>query len=118
MTDDSDRLQEALERLEAGESLEALLPHLPEDEARLLKLAADLKSAPWPALSPGVAAAQKQAGMRLVEERKRMSPSKSSIPSLAWGGAALAGLAVLFVCALTGAGLLWWRSSAASQAAP
>ena len=112
MTDDSDRLQEALERLEAGESLEALLPHLPEDEARLLKLAADLKSAPWPALSPGVAAAQKQAGMRLVEEKKHMSSSKSSIPRWAWGGVALAGgLAVLFVCVLAGAGILWWRST-------
>ena len=117
MTDTSDRLQDALEQLEGGEPLEALLTRLPEDEARLLKLAAVLKSAPWPAPSPAAAAAQKQAGVRLVEERKRMSPSKSSIPSLAWGGAALAGLAVLFVCVLTGVGIMWWRSAATPQEA-
>ena len=123
MIDDSDRLQDSLEKLEADESPEALLAQLPEDEGQLVKLAATLRSTPSPASSPAKAQAHKQALLRLVQEKRQTMSTKPS-KRLVWGGAAFAVGALVIVLACVGvaagAGYFWMNSSGAlvAQKAP
>ncbi|MCB9422127.1 MAG: FecR domain-containing protein [Ardenticatenaceae bacterium] len=67
MNELEERLQERLARLEAGEPLAACLAGLPEDEAALLTLAADLPQA-MPVLDEETAVSQRAALQRLVQQ--------------------------------------------------
>jgi hypothetical protein len=119
MTDASDRLQDSLEKLEAGAAPEALSAQMPEEEAQLMQLAATLRSAPWPSPSPAKAQMHKQVLLRLVQERKRPMSSSSS-KRIVFGGAALAlgALGIVAACLVVGLGaaFFWMRSTGAPVA--
>lgn len=118
-----DLLQEKLERIEAGESLETCLVDLPEEEAELLKLAVRLRQVASPARDSQIVAAQRLALLKLARKERDMSTQPSSTPSwrswLNWLRArppvVLAGVAaaLLFACVsitLLGLGIARWTS--------
>ncbi|MBL8057202.1 MAG: FecR domain-containing protein [Anaerolineales bacterium] len=127
MTHDNDQLQADLARLEAGEALEHVLAGQPADQAELLRLAADLRSAPLPALSPDAAAAQRralQAAARASLEASPMtpiSPPPTRRPLWAALAAATGLLAVFAFCATAAASagaFWWWTTTRAPVAQP
>ena len=78
MNEVEELLQQKLERLEAGESLEACLAGLPEDEAELLKVAAMLRQLPYPARDAQTVAAQRAHLLTLASKEKNMEANSSS----------------------------------------
>jgi len=122
-------LQERLERLEAGEALEACLADLPEDEADLLRMAAMLRKVQYPERAPEVVADQRANVLKLAAEEKKVHNRLSHrvdkalerfrLPRLLPLAVSLGAVAFLFVCVLVvliGAGFVW-RSYQGAQLA-
>jgi hypothetical protein len=121
--DFEENLQERMERLEAGESLEACLSGLPDDAADLLQLATTLREVQVPERDSDTVAVQRAALLRLAA-KERMADTRSTqdarkgsarsartwlAPVAVFSGA----MAVVCVCvlvAVAGAGLAWWAS--------
>ncbi len=76
-----DLLQERLERLEGGEALEACLVDLPDQEADLLKVAATLRSIPYPSRMEERAAQQRGSLLRAASQRNPRASSGTSQPT-------------------------------------
>ncbi len=110
-----DILQERLEQLESGASLENSLADLPEEEASLLKLVAAVRALPYPRRQAEAVPAQRSKLLDSFERSKTMSPTpRPSSPAgqphrkrQLWlvlvGAAALIGLACLFWLVVGGA---------------
>jgi hypothetical protein len=111
----NEQLEARLERLEAGEALEACLAGLPEAEALLLRRAAVLRGLPADEPSPELAARQRREYLRAAAALR--SPAPARRPSrLGWAvpGLALAGMLSLFVCVfvpLALGALMWLRGT-------
>ncbi|MGQ0600155.1 MAG: DUF5666 domain-containing protein, partial [Anaerolineales bacterium] len=118
----TDLLQEALARLEAGEPLDKALPGLPAEDAEILKLAAALQ-AMAPARAPNAVAAQRQ---QLLHAAQTTPALKQVASRLAWIWpvaitGAFAVIMLFFVVGVTAlAGLWWWNASSrnVAQSAP
>lgn len=67
------KLNDLLERLEAGEDLEKVIAGLPEDEGELVYLAAQIRAIPKPVRDPRVVRAQYQDVMRAAKTSKAHS---------------------------------------------
>jgi len=80
MKEQNDLLQERLERLEAGDSLEACLVGLPPPEAELLKLATGLSKMRYPEYDSNLVAAQRTRLMDLA--RKKQWPPSRPFPGI------------------------------------
>ncbi|MGB4870965.1 MAG: FecR domain-containing protein, partial [Candidatus Promineifilaceae bacterium] len=115
MTEPEDIFQQRLEKLEAGEPLEACQRGLPLTEAALLELAAGLRAIESPVRTPAELAAQRAQLLALAEKNTPVSPSSWLTGVLAWltarpaaaGALALAAIVVVVL----GIGL-WPRPSA------
>ncbi len=71
-----DLLQERLEQLEAGQPLAVCLAGLPEEEAKLLRLTADLQALTYPLPDRETAVAQRASLQRLTQSRQpRRAPA-------------------------------------------
>jgi hypothetical protein len=115
----ADDLQERLEQLEQGRSLEECLSGLTADEADLLKLAAGLRQVEYPEQDRDSVIAQRAAVLRsAIKEREgkdKVSPqaretSGRSLPRWLAPATMLAGAGVL-ICVLVAAiaaGVVWW----------
>jgi hypothetical protein len=68
---EEERLQEQLEKLEAGERLEAAQAEPGEETAELLRFAAALRELPRPRMEPETVASQRAGLLRLAVERNR-----------------------------------------------
>jgi len=77
-------LEERLARLESGESLEACLADLPEDEARLLKKARALRTIASTASASSRLADQRRELLQLAREQNKLSSKPSSLTGKAW----------------------------------
>ena len=114
MTEPEDIFQQRLEKLEAGEPLEACQRGLPLTEAALLELAAGLRAIESPVRTPAELAAQRAQLLALAEKNTPVSPSSWLTGVLAWltarpaaaGALALAAIVVVVL----GIGL-WPRPS-------
>ena len=96
-----DRLQERLARLESGESLEACLAGLPEEEIGLVSAAAAIRSVAVPRRAADRVAAQRAELLRAASERRAMRSQTGwrsrvariaalpRVPALAVAGAAI-----------------------------
>src|SRR3990172_4093636 len=125
-TDTHDWLQERLGRMEAGETLEAVLADLPAEEAGLVQLAAALKSVAYPGGEASLVSAQRRELLRAAQKGKTMTiqpdPADAGGTRTRWGLplTLLGGLAALFVCAFAVATLAgavwWWRGGRLSEA--
>ena len=125
-TDTHDWLQERLARIEAGETLEAVLADLPAEEAGLVQLAAALKSVAYPGREASLVSAQRRELLRAAQKGKTMTiqpdPADAGGTRTRWGLrlTLLGGLAALFVCAFAVATLAgavwWWRGGRLSEA--
>lgn len=114
----SDRLQEALARVETGEPLEKVLTGLPGEDAELLRVAAAARSVSYTPRPAERLAAQRQA---LVEAARSRNASQQTGPAAApvrrapwaWAAALIGGLALITLCATAAAsaGALWWWTS-------
>ncbi len=109
-----DLFQERLARLERGEPLEACLAGLPEEEASLLKMAAQLSTVDYPEQASDSIAVQRAKLLRAAKERNSMS-SKESRVAPRWAlPAILTGAAIVFTCVFVVAavaGFAWLRRS-------
>ncbi len=111
-----DQLQLQLARLEAGEPAEAVLADLPEAEAGLVRLAANLRALPQPERPAAKIAAQRQQLVRAAQDQQ--PPAAAPAPHRRWGWplALAGGLVALFVFALaavTLAASVWMRPARA-----
>ena len=84
MTEPEDIFQQRLEKLEAGEPLEACQRGLPLPEAALLELAAGLRAIESPVRTPAELAAQRAQLLALAEKNTPVSPSSWLTGVLAW----------------------------------
>jgi hypothetical protein len=121
--DSEQSLQERLERLEAGESLEACLSGLPNDAADLLQLATTLREVQVPERDPDTVAVRRTALLKLAAKERmvdtrstqdaRRGSARSARTWLAPVAVFSGAMAVVCVCvlvAVAGAGLAWWAS--------
>jgi ferric-dicitrate binding protein FerR (iron transport regulator) len=126
MSNPKELLQERLEHLEMGGSLEECIAGLSADEAELLKLAAGLREMEYPEQSEDSAAAQRTAVLELAQERmmndkvarkpQKVVPWRSwprwLVPATVFSGAG----ALVSVCMLViaiAAGVVWWSGQEA-----
>ncbi|HLE29519.1 MAG TPA: hypothetical protein VI793_15440, partial [Anaerolineales bacterium] len=88
-TDTHDWLQERLARIEAGETLEAVLADLPAEEAGLVQLAAALKSVAYPGREASLVSAQRRELLRAAQKGKTMTiqpdPADAGGTRTRWG---------------------------------
>lgn len=129
--DSEELLAQKLTKLEMGHSLEELLNDLPEQEARLLRLAAMLHEAPFPAEDAALVAEQRSKMLAAFEmgQSRQPAPIPEDVSNMgmvanfkqlaAWVGSAVDGLlqrrevamglgAALVVVLLTAGGWLFW----------
>jgi hypothetical protein len=108
-----DLFQERLARLEQGEPLEACLAGLPEEEASLLKMAAQLSTVSYPEQATDSVLAQRIKLLRAAKEKNTMTTRpRWVLPAALSGAAAFAFICVIAVAAL--AGFSWLRRSPAA----
>ncbi len=111
-----DLFQERLARLEQGEPLEACLAGLPEEEASLLKMAAQLSTVNYPEQASGSILTQRiklLRATRAAKEKNAMTiKPRWVLPAALSGAAAFAFICVIAVAAL--AGFAWLRRSPAT----
>ncbi|MBL8046350.1 MAG: FecR domain-containing protein [Anaerolineales bacterium] len=117
----SDLLQDALARLEAGEKLEVVAASLPAEEAELLKLASGLRTS-QPARAASDVQTQRQTILRAAQNKPAQpQPRPQWLLPVALSGAALAVVFMLGASLLAVGGLWWWnnsRSGAVAQTTP
>ena len=77
-------LQERLERLEAGEPLDACLEGLTEEEAGLLQMAAVLREMPIPQVRATAVAQQRAQLLQNVKKESLMPNQNDKIPFMTW----------------------------------
>lgn len=107
----SDLLQEALARLEAGEKMEVVAASLPVEDAELLKLAVGLRAS-QPARAASEVNAQRQNILRAAQNKtSQATPRSGWLLPVALSGAALAMVLLLGTFMLVAGGLWWWNSS-------
>ncbi len=108
-----DLFQERLARLEQGEPLEACLAGLPEEEASLLKVAAQLSAVNYPEQASDSVLAQRtkllQTARSAKEKNAMTTKPRWVLPAALTGAAAFAFICVAAVAAM--AGLAWLRRS-------
>jgi hypothetical protein len=108
-----DLFQERLARLERGEPLEACLAGLPEEEASLLKMAAQLSAVNYPEQASDSVLAQRAKLLRAAKENNAMLiKPRWVLPAALSGAAAFAFICVIAVAAL--AGYTWLKRSPAT----
>ncbi len=108
-----DLFHERLARLEQGELLEACLAGLPEEEASLLKMAAQLSTVNYPEQASDSALAQRTKLLRAAKEKNAMTTRpRWVLPAALSGAAAFAFICVIAVAAL--AGFAWLKRSPAT----
>ena len=127
MNNPKELLQERLEQLEMGGSLEECLVGLSADEAELLRLAAGLRKVAYPEQSEGSAAAQRAAVLELAQERimneqvareaQEVAPRRSwprwLVPATVFSGAGALALVCMLAVAIA-AGAVWWSGREAA----
>jgi hypothetical protein len=118
-----EQLQTQLARLEAGEPVEAVLADLPEVEAGLVRLAANLRALPQTERAAAIVAAQRQKLVRAAQETKPQPPAaRTPRTSWVWPMALAGGLAALSVGAFAvvalAAGVWLWQSRAVAHQSP
>ena len=112
-----DLFQERLARLEQGEPLEACLAGLPEEEASLLKMAAQLSTVNYPEQASDSVLAQRMKllrATRVAKEKNAMTTRPRWVLPAALSGAA----AFAFICVITVAALAGFAGLRRSPAAP
>ncbi|MBI3243973.1 MAG: FecR domain-containing protein [Chloroflexi bacterium] len=112
-----DLFQERLARLEQGEPLEACLAGLPEEEASLLKMAAQLSTVNYPEQASDSALAQRTKllqAARVAKEKNAMTTKPRWVLPAALSGVA----AFAFICVIAVAAMAGFASLRRSPAAP
>ncbi len=84
MEERDELLQKRIERLEAGEPLEACLDELPAEEAELLRLVSTIRDARYPALSGDAVAAQRVELLRQARKENEMKDRLFAKIRLTW----------------------------------
>jgi hypothetical protein len=124
MSKQANLFQEALERLEEGESLETSQQSGSVDDQSLLSLAARLRTAAWPQVNPQVARQQKQQVIALYDKEPQKETQNHTRVNIFkdWRlpVAISIAVAVLFICgsmSLLGiGGALWYSNQRANEA--
>jgi len=125
MSKQANLLQEALERLEEGESLETSQQSLSGEDQTLLSLAARLRTAAWPQVNPQVARQQQQQVIALYDKEPQMETQKQTRINFFkdWRLPVAISIAVavlLFGCGLISllgiGGALWYSNQRANEA--
>ncbi|HNB50523.1 MAG TPA: hypothetical protein PK530_01190, partial [Anaerolineales bacterium] len=113
MTDAEQELNDRLERLQAGETLDDVLSGLEEDESDLVQFAAQIIAIPKPVRDTAIVRAQYQSVMRATQSTaSKQSHSFNWPTSFKW--MVLASVFLLVIATVTGfyAGMNWLSSPA------
>jgi hypothetical protein len=106
-----DLLQEALTRLEAGESVETASASLPAEEAELLRTAAAMRTTPLPAREAMVVKLQRAKLLTAARTVKPLPPSRPAwVLPIAISGV-FATVVLMALVSVTALGALWWWST-------
>jgi len=118
-------LQESLELLEVGETLETSQQFLPDEEHPSLSLVSRLRAAAWPQRDPQITSSQRKQIMALYSEEAEMEsqnqPRFNLFKDWRLPVAILSAVAVLLICGLVtifGFGALWFNSQRVSSSPP
>ena len=122
MNKQDNSLQESLERMEAGESLESSQQNLPAEEQPLLSLVSRLRTANWPQRDPKIVAEQRA---QIVTQYKQDAGIASEDHPRLWGffkdwrlpvaiSAAVALLIVFGLLIVSAIGILWFNGQRVS----
>jgi hypothetical protein len=125
MNKQANNLQESLELLEAGETLETSQQFLPDEEQPSLSLVSRLLAAAWPQRDPQLASSQRKQIMALYSEEAEMEsqnqPRIKLFKDWRLPVAIFSAVVVLWICGLVtifSFGALWFRSQQVSSSPP